>query len=830
MPKELPAYADIILPLAVPQYYTYQIPVSLAAKVCPGIRVTVLLGQRKIYTGIIRRLHNQPPDGVQLNEIISLLDEQPLVSLKQLEFWEWIADYYLCTPGEVYRAAMPSGLKLESETRVFAEEPSGEKPSLTSSEENLLDFILKAPGITIQKLAAAFAKKDVTPLIKTLIEKGIVTREENLRQDYKPRLRDYIMLTDGYRESDKINEIADVLEKKAPKQAHLLLGYIEMSGFSTDNGPIAVPKEKLLNASKAGHAALNALIKKGVFHIQTEEVSRLIITPDILRKPYSLNKSQLSAHLNIIDEFTRKEVVLLHGVTSSGKTEIYIHLFEHYLRQNQQVLYLLPEIALTAQMINRLRGVFGNKVGVYHSKFTDAERVEVYENLAGLRKKGSPSYQVILGVRSSIFLPFNNLGLIIVDEEHENSYKQFDPAPRYNARDAAVVLASMHGAKVLMGTATPSFESYMNALHGRYGLVELNERYLDIQLPEITVIDVREARRRKLMESHFSPPLLDAISEALKNDEQIILFQNRRGFSPYIECNACGWIPHCKHCDVSLTYHKKTNRLNCHYCGFSIPNPPSCGSCGDTDLRTRGFGTEKVEDEIKVFFPEAKVSRMDLDTARTRRSYERIIDDFENRKVDILIGTQMVSKGLDFDHVRVVGILNADNMLNFPDFRSFERSYQLIAQVSGRAGRKKDRGKVIVQTSDPEHTVIHHLLENDYKAFFMQQLRERQTYKYPPYYRLVKLTLRHKKLPVVSHASQLLADELRKSLGERVIGPEFPLIGRLYSLHQKCILVKIERDKHFSERRKMMRRAIDQIMLNDQFKSLQIIPDVDPYN
>jgi primosomal protein N' (replication factor Y) len=828
--NQQPPYADIILPLAIHLYYTYTVPDRLQDKVFPGCRVTVVLGQRKIYTGIVRQLHNNPPEGIKLSEILSVLDEKPLVSLKQLEFWEWIADYYLCTPGEVFRAALPSGLKLESESRIFPVKSSDVPDSYTLSELQLLDLVTMSPGITIQKLASASGKKDILPVLKILMEKSAIVREENLKSDYKPRYQDYILLTNEFCSTEKLNELSEKLENKAPRQSDVLLKLIEMGGLTDEQIALPVRKEKLLKASSAGHVALNSLIKKGVLKIRSEEVSRLTLPPDTLRKPYALNENQIKAHLKIIEEFKEKDVVLLHGVTSSGKTEIYIHLIEHFIREDKQVLYLLPEIALTVQMIQRLRAVFGDTVGVYHSKFSDAERVEVYENLAGLRKKNSPSYQIILGVRSSVFLPFSNLGLIIIDEEHEKTYKQFDPAPRYNARDASVVLASMHKAKVLMGTATPSFESYLNAFNSRYGLVELSERYLNIQLPEIVVIDTREARKRKLMQTHFAASMLEAITEALKGNEQVILFQNRRGFSPYIECNACGWIPRCKHCDVSLTYHKKTNRLNCHYCGFSIPNPHSCSSCGDTDLRTRGFGTEKVEDEIKVFFPEAVIARMDLDTTRTRKSYERIIDDFSNRKVDILIGTQMISKGLDFDHVSMVGILNADNMLNFPDFRSFERSFQLIAQVSGRAGRKKGRGKVIIQTSDPEHTVIRHILENDYQGFFKQQLRERQTFKYPPYYRLVKLTLRHKKLPIVSQAADLLAIELQKTLGERVVGPEFPLISRLFSMHQKCILVKIERDKLFSQRRKYMRQAIDKIMIRDEFKSLQIVPDVDPYN
>ncbi len=485
---------------------------------------------------------------------------------------------------------------------------------------------------------------------------------------------------------------------------------------------------------------------------------------------------------------------------------------------------------MTAQIILRLKSVFGNKVGIYHSKFSDDERVEVYQNLAGVRKLNSPAYQIILGVRSAVFLPYSNLGLIIIDEEHENTFKQFDPAPRYNARDAAVVLAGMHAGKVLMGTATPSFESYMNAKSGRYGFIGLHDRYLDIQLPEITVVDVRKARKKKQMHSHFSAKLIRSIREALENKEQIILFQNRRGFSPYIECNACGWIPYCKNCDVSLTYHKKSNTLKCHYCGYRIMNPVSCNSCGNKDIQTRGFGTEKIEDEIAFMLPGVKVKRMDLDTARTRRSHEKIISDFERRKIDILIGTQMISKGLDFDHVRIVGIMNADNMLHFPDFRSYERSYQLIAQVSGRAGRKSKQGKVIIQTGDPENTVIKHVMENNYEGFFNQQLQERKNFNYPPYVRLVKLTLRHKKLPVVSEAANILASELKKVLGNRVVGPEFPLINRLFNLHQKCIMVKIERDKLFTQRRKIMRQTIDRIKANPNFKRLQIIPDVDPMN
>lgn len=826
MNGKLPLYANIILPLAVPQYYTYQIPIEISGKIQIGCRVTVVLGKRRIYTGIIRLIHNSPPEGYKISFILSLLDETPVVSLQQIEFWEWLADYYMCTPGEVYRAALPSGLKLESETRVFSKEAKTPPLSLTSGENEILDILDASPGITILQLSSASGKKDVMPIIKNLIEKNLATLEESLKKGFKARLIDFIELTEKFKSEKSLNQLLNSIEKKAPKQAEILLNYLQL--YEDKNQ--AILKDKLLKSGNSTHSTLNSLIKKGVFKIISKEISRLSDKKLAIRDIYELNPKQSEAYQTIKDLFKEKDVVLLHGVTSSGKTEIYIHLIAEQLKKGKQVLYLLPEIALTTQIIQRLRCVFGNKVGIYHSKFSDDERVEVYQNLAGFRRLNSPEYQIILGVRSSIFLPYSNLGLIIIDEEHENTYKQFDPAPRYNARDAAVVLAGMHGGKVLMGTATPSFETYMNAVTGRYGLAELSDRYRNMQLPELQVVDVREARRKKKMHSLFSPQLLDAISESLANNEQIILFQNRRGFSSYIECNACGWIPYCENCDVSLTYHKKTNRLICHYCGYNIANLSNCKSCGNNDIRTRGFGTEKIEDEIALIFPDAKVKRMDLDTARTRKSYEKIIFDFEMRKIDILIGTQMISKGLDFDHVKIAGILNADNMLHFPDFRAYERSFQLIAQVSGRAGRKNTQGKVIIQTSDPQNTVIKYVMQNDYKGFFKQQLQERKNFKYPPYVRIVKLTLRHRQLPIVSNAANMLAAELRKVLGDRVLGPEFPLINRLFNLHQKCIIVKIERDQQFSHRRKLMQQAIDKIAVNPNFKSLQIIPDVDPLN
>ena len=518
----------------------------------------------------------------------------------------------------------------------------------------------------------------------------------------------------------------------------------------------------------------------------------------------------------------------MHGVTSSGKTEIYIQLIAEQIRRNKQVLYLLPEIALTVQIISRLRNVFGEKVGVYHSKFSNSERVEIYNNINGMPKPGQSKYQVILGVRSSIFLPFQNLGLIIVDEEHENTYKQYDPSPRYHARDAAIIMAGIHHAKVVLGTATPSLESYFNTQTEKYGLVELNERYLNLEMPEIKIVDLKQARKRKQMQSHFSSLLINTIAKALENKEQIILFQNRRGFSPYIECNICGWVPVCKHCDVSLTYHKQYNRLVCHYCGYTMNNPKNCQSCGNTSLLARGFGTEKIEDEISIMFPAAKVDRLDLDNARRRDSYHHIISNFETGKIDILVGTQMISKGLDFNNVKVVGILNADNMLNYPDFRSYERSYQIMAQVGGRAGRKKGRGKVIIQTSDPENPVIKSVISNDYKSVYHDQLNERKKFGYPPFCRLINITLKHREIPILNNASEDLANMLKSLQEIEIIGPEFPIISRIQNMNLKNILLKMKKDSNLSKSKIQIRNCINHILNNHSFYNLKISIDVDP--
>ena len=582
-------------------------------------------------------------------------------------------------------------------------------------------------------------------------------------------------------------------------------------------------RKELLENSGASPAVLAALVERGVLETYLKEIGRLDISDLPTNAVYALNEFQQTALSSIEKQFKEKPVVLLHGVTSSGKTEIYIHLIQKVLDEGKQVLYLVPEIALTTQLTSRLKRVFGKRLGVYHSKFSDAERVEIWNNVLN-----DKSYEVIIGVRSSIFLPFRQLGLVIVDEEHESSYKQYDPAPRYNARNAAIVLASMHGAKTLLGTATPSIESYFNAETGKYGLVELHQRHEEMQLPEIVVVDTKEAYHKKRMEGHFSDVLLEKIAKALGNNEQIILFQNRRGYAPYIECKGCAYVPKCKNCDVSLTVHKVFNTLTCHYCGYTEPIPTICPVCKTPNLNTKGFGTEKIEDEIRQIFPDARVSRMDLDTTRSKKSYEKLITDFENHKVDILIGTQMVTKGLDFEHVSLVGILNADNMLNFPDFRAHERAYQLMAQVSGRAGRKNKRGLVVLQTSQPEHTVIGQVIRNDYAAMYKLQTEERKQFKYPPYFRMIQVTLRHKDVHVLQQAAFTLAGQLRAIFGSRVLGPIDPVVSRIQNLFIKQIILKIENEASPAKAKEMLQHASDELLTQSRFKAVRIGLDVDP--
>jgi len=818
-------FVDVILPLPLKQLFTYSIPDDLFNSVDIGKRVIVQFGSRKIYTAIVHSIHQKAPKEYKTKDIVSVLDNQPIVNAKQLDLWKWIADYYMCSVGEVFKAALPSGLKLESETKVIYNPESIDQKKFTPTETIILDYLADKNIANINEISNALDRKDSLPIIKSLLEKKAVILEEKLRENFKPKTESYIQLHKSISSESELNEAFEIL-KRAPKQLHVLMTYIKLSGSFMKKELLDVKKRELTDDSKSSSAIVKSLIDKNILTEYNKTVSRLNGSVAELNEIKELSEAQLNAHDEIIDKFAEKDVVLLQGVTSSGKTEIYIHLIKEQIEKGKQVLYLLPEIALTTQIINRLTSVFGNRVGIYHSKFSDSERVEVYQNILNPDKE--KKYDVILGVRSSLYLPFSNLGLIIVDEEHENTYKQYDPAPRYNARDCSVVLAQMHNAKVLLGTATPSIESYFNAKADKYGLVKLTTRYQNIQLPENHLADILRAKKRKEMKSHFTPALIDSIKESLLMGEQVILFQNRRGFAPYLKCDMCGWIPQCTNCDVSLTYHRHKNELVCHYCGYTVRSPKTCKACGNTAVQTRGFGTEKIEDEIQIFFPEAKVARMDLDSTRKKNAYQTIIGDFESGEIDILIGTQMVSKGLDFDNVSLVGILNADNMLNYPDFRAFERSYQLIAQVSGRAGRKNKQGKVIIQTSNPAHPILQFVLDNKYDEMYKSQLFERKNFKYPPFYRLINISVRHKNKDIADKASHQLGINLRKVFGKRILGPEPPIISRVQNNYIQKIILKVERERSFQKAKQLLDEQIINIQVTDSFKSVHISIDVDP--
>lgn len=821
-------FADVILPLPLNNVFTYAIPEEQKDKVSTGFRVAVQFGKKRLYTAIVVSVHNNKPETYVVKEIISVLDDYPVVNSIQLKLWKWIAEYYMCFEGEVYKAAVPSGLKLESDSKIYLNTDIDTTGiTISENEDLILKLLENNHEISLSKLSLLAGKKDITSIIKSLAEKKLVSVEQELREGYKPKMRSFVRLKFSAKNEKELHNVFDLLER-SPKQLNVLMAFLDLSKALTKKGFEDVEKSVLLEKSNASESVLKGLVTKGIFEIFDKETGRLIDTKKGLKEIAKLNNPQQTAFDEIKACFEEKEIALLHGVTSSGKTEIYIHLIEEQIKQNKQVLYLLPEIALTAQIINRLKNVFGDKVGIYHSKFSDHERVEVWNNLLGKKVPGSVNYQVILGVRSSVFLPFGNLGLIIVDEEHENTYKQFDPSPRYHARDTAIVLASFHKAKVLLGTATPSIESYYNAKTGKYALVELKERYLNLEMPEIKIADVRESRKRKEMQSHFTPSLINSVSKALENKEQVILFQNRRGFAPYLECDICNWIPVCKHCDVSLTYHKNVNQLVCHYCGFTIKNPKTCSSCGGASLLTRGFGTEKIEDEMALIFPKSKIARLDLDSSRSRKSYEKIISEFENGDVDILVGTQMISKGLDFNNVKVVGIINADNMLNFPDFRSYERSYQLMSQVSGRAGRKNGRGFVIIQTSQPKNPVIINVIHNNYYNLFQQQLEERRNFNYPPFSRLVEITFKNKNIIKLNHTCEIAAKLFKSTFGTRVMGPEFPLISKIQDFYLKKFLFKLEKSISIKKSKDLLKRSIDEMYSIPSCQPVTVSVDVDP--
>ena len=816
-------YVDVILPLPLANTFTYSVPDEWADMVRIGMRVVVPFGKKKMYTAVIYVIHSVTPTIYEAKDILCLLDNEPILRHPQLKFWDWVSSYYQAFLGDVYQAAVPAGLKLESETQVRINPDYEAETLLSEKEQKLLDALSDGKTTTVTELNKITEMRDTLPTLKQLLEKGAVEISEELTEKFRAKTDTFVRLTEEAIQEENLRKLFEDLSR-AKKQLDMLMMYIDLSKCLIPLKKREVSRKELLERSGASPAVLNGLVERGAMETYSKEIGRLAVSEIQTSEQYPLNEFQQKAYAEIEKQFIEKQVVLLHGVTSSGKTELYIQLINKVLAEGKQVLYLVPEIALTTQLTTRLKRVFGRKLGVYHSKFSDAERVEIWNNVLN-----DKTYDVIIGVRSSIFLPFRQLGLVIVDEEHESSYKQYDPAPRYHARNAAIVLASMHGAKTLLGTATPAVETYHNALTGKFGLVELNERHQEMAMPEILVVDSKEAYRKKQMESHFTPLLLEKIAKALQNKEQVILFQNRRGYAPYIECKACAYVPHCKNCDVSLTVHKVFNTLTCHYCGYTEAIPNICPACGTPGtLATKGFGTEKIEDEIKLIFPEARVSRMDLDTTRSKKSYEKIITDFEQQKVDILIGTQMVSKGLDFERVSLVGILNADNMLNFPDFRAHERAYQLMAQVSGRAGRKNKRGTVVLQTSSPEHVVIGQVIRNDYKAMFTTQCEERKLFKYPPYFRMIQIVLRHRDPKVLNQAANKMATDLRAVFGARILGPNVPSVSRIQNMYIKHILLKFEVEASADRAKELLRQIADQVIAQPQFKALWVNLDVDP--
>ena len=820
-------FVDVILPLPLADSYTYSVPANLTAAVAVGKRVVVQFGAKKIYTAIIIAVHGENSSGVEVKDVMEVLDAAPVVTGQQLCLWRWIADYYMCSLGDVYKAALPAGMKLESETVIVVNEDFEATSLLTERENIVFNAVEREKEINILALQKACGLHSVLPVVSSLMAKGLVSVKESLRVGYRPKTETMVRLAGDLR-PERVNTLLNALQRSV-KQQEMVVAYLQLSGYIENNDVTGterypVRKSELMKKTGAAASVFSALLQKKVLIQYEITTSRLDNDgkDDGRREIHTLNPQQQTALDAICSSLTITPQTLLHGVTSSGKTEVYIHLIKKYIDEGKQVLYLLPEIALTTQITDRLRQFFGNDMGVYHSKFPDAERVEVYK-----KQLSDRPYKLILGVRSSIFLPFNNLGLVIVDEEHEPSYKQQDPAPRYHARSCAVMLAHQLGnCQVLYGTATPSVETYYNTTAGKANYVAMTERYQNIELPEIHIVDIQRLRQQKRMKGPFSQEVIDAINAALDRHEQVILFQNRRGYSQYVECRTCGWVPRCEHCDVSLTYHRSVHQMTCHYCGYTYQIPAACPNCGERDLRGIGVGTEQLEDLISKIFPEAKVMRMDLDTAKTRKSYERIITDFSEHKADILIGTQMVTKGLDFSGVSVVCILDADSMVNYPDFRSYERAFQMLVQVSGRAGRQGRRGKVILQTRKPDHPLFSQVKNNDFIGMFESQVAERRLFHYPPFYRLIYIYVKHREEATADKVAQEMAAQMRASFGLRVLGPDRPVISRVQSLHIRKIVLKVEATASVSKAKQILHIIHDSI--HQKYKSTIIYFDVDP--
>ena len=809
-------FIDVILPIPIKQTFTYFVTEAEAAFLQKGMRVAVSFGKTKMYTGLVYAIHKEAPTLYDAKEIYQILDEQPIVTAQQLAHWEWISSYYMCALGEVYRAALPSAFLLESETILYANAAFQDESILSDQEFLIYEALQHQSQLTIHQVADILGKQKVLPIIAELLKKEVLIVKEEIYEQYVPKMVKYLKMHQKHASDEGLEALLGNLSR-AQKQREAVLGYFQLA-----SGQKPIKAKDLETSFGISSAVIKALVEKGVFELYEVQTDRIQFdgSTEGLK---TLNSHQQTALFEIQSSFEEKEVVLLHGITSSGKTEVYTKLIDAVLKTGKQVLFLLPEIALTTQIISRLETYFGDKISVFHSKYSMNERVEVWLNVLQQR----PKAQIVLGARSSVLLPFSNLGLIIVDEEHETSYKQFEPSPRYHARDAAVVLGYLHKAKTLLGSATPSLESFYNTEQQKYGLVELNRRFGEVLLPKIELIDIKEKHRKKRMTGHFSDRLLQLITDALEAKEQVILFQNRRGFSPVVECTTCGVAPQCPNCDVSLTYHKFKNELRCHYCNYQRAMPHNCAACGSNKLDTKGFGTEQLELELKALYPDYQIGRMDLDTTRGKHGYQKIISAFEDRTIDILVGTQMLSKGLDFDNVSLVGILNADTLLNFPDFRAHERSYQMLVQVSGRAGRSKKQGNVAIQTFNPYHQILQQVSTTDYPAMYKEQLQERWQYHYPPYYRLIKITLKHKDYQKVDMGIHWLAKSLQSFYGDQVLGPTAPVVSRVRNQFIKQLTLKIKPNQSLKATKMQLEKIQNTFFSVAEFRPIRFLIDVD---
>lgn len=811
-------FIEVILPLSLSKNYIYRVPFDLNEHTAVGKRVIVQFGKNKIYTALIKSISQTAPALYQAKYIIDVIDEHPVVNPMQLQFWDWMTAYYLCNEGDVMSAALPAGLKLASETIIILrEDVSLEELELTDKENILITALEKQKRLTVDQISKLLGQKTVFPLIRSLLDKEVVHIAEEVVEKYKPLLKSYITLNPFYLDEGNFKQLFEVLER-APKQLDALLMYIKLS-----KSGIEISRQQLLEDSGCGQAALKALLDKEIFFLKKKVVSRLNDESDDMILNFKLSPAQNAALEQIETEFQTKDVVLLHGITASGKTQVYIKLIEQAIEKGGQVLFLLPEIALTTQIVERIKRYFGDAIGVYHSKFNDNERVEIWNSVM------NGKYKIVLGARSAVFLPFKNLKLIVVDEEHESSYKQNEPAPRYQARDAAVYLAHLHQSKIILGSATPSIESYYNALHQKYGLVTLSERFGGVELPVQEVVGIAEETKKKKMVSYFSSVLIDDITATLERKEQVILFQNRRGYATILICKTCGFAPKCVNCDVSLTFHKSSGKLHCHYCGYHESSMNICPACGSVHIEQKGFGTERIEEELSLIFPEVKIARLDVDSTRTKNSLQKIIGDFQEKKTDILIGTQMVAKGLDFDNVTLIGVINADTLLNYPDFRAFERSFQLLAQVAGRAGRRDKQGKVCIQAYDADHRIIKQVVDNNYLDMFNDEIAERRQFHYPPFTRLIFINVKHKDSNLLNAAAARFATLLRAQLGTRVLGPEQPLVSRIRNYYIKQLIIKSDKSTAIHKVKAALKQTIADFNGENTFKGIIIQIDVDPY-